>query len=322
MSAEGGFPSFDGATGWLNTRPLTLAELQGRVVLVQFWTYTCINWLRTLPYVRAWTAKYEKQGLVAVGAHTPEFQFEHDHDNVRRAATELMVDYPIAIDSDYGIWEAFGNHYWPALYLVDAHGHIRHQQFGEGKYDQSERKLQRLLDEAGGDGVDDDPVEVDPQGIEAAADWSNLQSPESYVGYDRAESFASPGRPALDERRVYTAPARLGLNEWALSGDWTMRPQAVASNEPGGRIACRFHARDLHLVLGPGARGIPVRFRVLIDGQPPGVAHGLDVDDDGNGTVTEPRLYQLMRQPAPIDDRLFEIEFLDQGADAFVFTFG
>jgi thiol-disulfide isomerase/thioredoxin len=314
-------PSFDGATGWLNSEPLSFAGLGGNVVLVQFWTYTCINWLRTLPYTRAWAEKYEGQGLVVIGAHTPEFPFEHNHDNVRRAATALMVEYPIAIDSEYAIWAAFGNQYWPALYFVDAQGHIRHQQFGEGDYEQSEWTLQRLLAEAGADSADDTLVDVDGQGVEAAADWGSLQSPESYLGYERAESFASLG-PVLDERHVYTAPERLRRNHWALSGDWTMEREAVVSNAPNGRIADRFHARDLHVVMGPGTQGAPVRFRVRIDGRPPGAAHGLDVDDQGNGTVTEPRLYQLIRQPAPIVERIFEIEFLDPGVEACVFTFG
>jgi thiol-disulfide isomerase/thioredoxin len=315
-------PSFDGATGWLNSKPLSLAGLRGNVVLAQFWTYTCINWLRTLPYVRAWAEKYAGQGLVVIGVHTPEFPVEHNLENVRRAATDLMVDYPIAIDSDYAIWEAFANQYWPALYLVDAQGHIRHQQFGEGGYEESERVLQRSLAEAGAHGVDDALVEVDARGVEAPADWDTLQSPESYLGYGRAQSFASTGRPVLEERHVYTVPERLRRNHWALSGDWTIEEQAVVLNEPNGRIADLFHARDLHLVMGPGARGAPVRFRVGLDGQPPGAAHGLDVDDQGNGTVSEPRLYQLIRQPAPIADRLFEIEFLDPGVEAFVFTFG
>jgi thiol-disulfide isomerase/thioredoxin len=322
VSTEGELPSLDGATGWLNSKPLTAVGLRGNVVLVQFWTYTCINWLRTLPYVRAWAEKYEGQGLVVIGVHTPEFPVEHNLENVRRAATDLMVDYPIAIDSDYAIWNAFDNQYWPALYVVDAQGHIRHHHFGEGAYEESERALQRLLAEAGAQHVDDTLVEVDARGVETAADWDSLQSPESYLGYGRAESFASPGRPELDEHHVYTAPERLRRNHWALSGDWTMEQQAVVLNEPNGRIADSFHARDLHLVMGAGARGIPVPFRVRLDGQPPGAAHGLDVDDQGNGTVTEPRLYQLIRQRAPIADRLFEIEFLDPGVEAFVFTFG
>jgi thiol-disulfide isomerase/thioredoxin len=314
-------PSFDGATGWLNSKPLSATGLRGNVVLVQFWTYTCINWLRTVPYVRAWAEKYERQGLVAIGVHTPEFPVEHDRENVQRAGTDLLVDYPVAIDNDYAIWNAFGNQYWPALYLTDAPGNIRHHQFGEGGYEQSERVLQRLLTDAGAH-VDDALVEVDARGVEAPADWDTLQSPESYLGYGRAQSFASAGRPVLDERHIYTVPDRLRLNHWALSGDWTIEEQAAVLNEPNGRIADSFHARDLHLVMGPGARKVPVPFRVRLDGQAPGVAHGLDVDAQGNGTVTEPRLHQLIRQPPPIADRLFEIEFLDPGVEAFVFTFG
>jgi thiol-disulfide isomerase/thioredoxin len=321
-SIEGELVSLDSATGWLNSNPLSAAGLRGNVVLVQFWTYTCINWLRTLPYVRAWVEKYEGQGLVVIGAHTPEFPVEHDRQNVRRAATHLMVDYPIAIDNDYEIWNGFGNQYWPALYLVDAQGQIRYHHFGEGAYDETERALQLALTNAGAHHVDDALVEVDARGVEAPADWDTLQSPESYLGYGRAESFVSPGRPAFDERHVYTAPERLRLNQWALSGDWTIGQQAAVLNEPNGRIADRFHARDLHLVMGPGAREVPVPIRVRLDGLPPGDAHGLDVDDQGNGTVTEPRMYQLIRQPAPIADRLFEIEFPDPGVEAFVFTFG
>jgi hypothetical protein len=234
----------------------------------------------------------------------------------------MRVDFPIAIDSDYAIWSAFDNHYWPALYFVDAQGHIRHHQFGEGEYEQSEMILQQLLEEAGNGGIGDEPVSVDARGTEAAADWGSLRSPENYLGYERTRNFASPGGAVLDERRVYDAPARLGLNHWALSGDWTIEQQAAELNEPNGRIAYRFHARDLHLVMGPAARGTSVRFRVLIDGRPPVSAHGIDVDDQGNGTVSEQRLYQLIRQPKLIADRLFEIEYLGPGVEAYAFTFG
>src|SRR5215212_2973216 len=322
LPIEGAMPSLGGATGWLNSRPLTAAGLRGKVVLIDFWTYTCINWLRQLPYVRAWAEKYRDQGLVVIGVHTPEFAFERDLDNVRRAAKDMRVDYPIAIDSDYAIWRAFDNRYWPALYFVDAQGHIRHHHFGEGDYEQSEMINQRLLAEAGNGGVDHELVSVDARGAEAAADWGSLRSPENYVGYERTENFASPGGAVLDERRVYAAPTRLRLNHWALSGDWTVEEEATVLNEANGRIAYRFHARDLHLVMGPAARGTSVRFRVLIDGQPPGAAHGIDVDDQGNGTVAEQRLYQLVRQPKPIADRQFEIEFLDSGVEALAFTFG
>jgi len=291
-------------------------------VLIDFWTYTCINWLRTLPYVRAWAEKYKDHGLVVIGVHSPEFSFEKGIDNVRRAVKDMKVDYPVAVDSEHAIWRAFNNAYWPALYFVDAKGQIRHHQFGEGEYEQSERMIQRLLAETGVGGIGDEMVSVNGRGAEAAADWTSLKSPENYVGYERTENFASPGGAVLGRRRAYVAPAQLRLNQWALSGDWTMGQEATQLNGPNGRIAYRFHARDLHLVMGPPARGTSMRFRVLIDGQPPGAAHGIDVDDKGNGALTEARLYQLIRQPTPIADRQFEIEFLDSGAEAFAFTFG
>lgn len=322
LPIESELPSLGGATGWLNSQPLTAAGVRGKVVLVEFWTYSCINWLRTLPYVRAWAEKYKDQGLVVIGVHSPEFEFEKSVDNVRRAAKDMRIDYPIAIDSDHAIWNAFDNQYWPALYFVDAKGRIRHHQFGEGEYEQSEMIIQQLLAEAGISGITHELVSVDARGPEAAADWGNLKSPENYVGYRRTENFASPSGAVLDKSHVYALPAGLRLNHWALSGDWTMGKQAAALNQANGRIVYRFHARDLHLVMGPGARGTSVRFRVLIDGDPPGAAHGSDVDDQGNGTVAEQRLYQLIRQPKPIADRQFEIEFLDSGVEAFVFTFG
>ncbi len=322
LPIEGELPSLDSATGWLNSQPLTAAGLRGKVVLIDFWTYTCINWLRSLPYVRAWAEKYKDQGLVVIGVHAPEFAFEKNIDNVRRAAKTMRVDYPIAIDNDYAIWRAFENEYWPALYLVDAQGRIRHHHFGEGDYERSEMIIRRLLAEAGVGGIGQELVSVDTRGAEAAADWDSLKSPENYVGQERTRNFASPGGAVLGKRRVYAVPARLRLNQWALSGDWTMERQATVLNKPNGRIAYRFHARDLHLVMGPAARGTSVRFRVLIDGRPPGAAHGIDVDDQGKGTVTEQRLYQLIRQPTPIADRQFEIEFLDPGVEAFAFTFG
>jgi thiol-disulfide isomerase/thioredoxin len=322
LSVEGDLPSFGGATGWLNSQPLTAAGLRGKVVLVDFWTYTCINWLRSLPYVRAWAEKYKDQGLVVIGVHTPEFGFEKDIDNVRRAAKDMGVAYPIALDNDYAVWRAFRNNAWPALYFVDAQGRIRHHHLGEGEYERSEKIIQQLLAEAGAADVGQKLVSVDARGAEAAADWGSLKSPENYVGYERTENFASTGGAVSGKPRVYAAPARLRLNHWALSGDWTMQKQATVLNKANGRIAYRFHARDLHLVMGPAARGASVRFRVLIDGQPPGAAHGIDVDDQGNGTVTEQRLYQLIRQPKPIADRQFEIEFLDPGVEAFAFTFG
>jgi thiol-disulfide isomerase/thioredoxin len=322
LPIEGELPSLGSATEWLNSQPLTAAGLRGKVVLISFWTYTCINWLRQLPYVRAWAEKYKDQGLVVIGVHTPEFAFERDVENVRWAAKDMRVDYPIAIDNDYSIWRAFNNSYWPALYFVDAQGNIRHHQFGEGEYEQSEMILQQLLEEAGNGGIGHELVSVDARGAEAAADWGSLKTPENYLGYERTENFASPGGAVLDTRRVYATPERLRLNHWALSGDWTVEKQATVLNKANGRIAYRFHARDLHLVMGPAARGTSVRFRVLIDGQVPGAAHGIDVDDQGNGTVAEQRMYQLIRQPEPIADRQFEIEFIDSGVEAFAFTFG
>jgi thiol-disulfide isomerase/thioredoxin len=319
---EGELPSLGGATEWLNSPPLTAADLRGKVVLVEFWTFTCINWLRSLPYVRAWAEKYKDKGLVVIGVHTPEFGFEKNVDNVRRAAKAMSIDYPVALDSKYALWRAFTNEYWPALYFVDAKGRIRHHQFGEGEYDLSEKIIQQLLSEAGNASVDHDLVAIQPSGVEAAADIVNLKSPENYTGYDRAENFASPGGAVVNKPYVYTIPAKLKPNQWALSGDWTSSPQYIGLNKASGRIAYRFHARDLHLVMGPASPGASVRFRVRIDGQPPRADHGIDVDQQGNGTVTEPRLYQLIRQQKPDSDRQFEIEFLDPGVQAFAFTFG
>lgn len=322
LPMEGMLPSFDGATEWLNSPPLTPASLRGKVVLVNFWTYTCINWLRSLPYVRAWAEKYKDQGLVVIGVHTPEFPFEHNIENVRRAAKDMRIEYPIAIDNEYAVWDAFNNHYWPALYFVDAKGQIRHHQFGESEYEQSEMIIQQLLADAGISGISHDLVSVDARGVEAPADWGSLKSPENYVGYQRTENFASPGRATLGRPHIYTAPEYLTLNHWALAGEWTMEPEFTVLNKANGRITYRFHARDLHLVMGPATRGTSARFRLLLDGQAPGDAYGLDVDDQGNGTVTDQRLYQLIRQPKPIFDRQVEIEFLDAGVQAFAFTFG
>jgi thiol-disulfide isomerase/thioredoxin len=314
--------SLDRADEWLNSPPLTAPALRGKVVLIDFWTYTCINWLRTFPYVRAWDQKYRNQGFVVIGVHAPEFAFEKDPNNVRRAVKDMRVDYPVALDNDHVIWRAFNNIEWPALYFVDAQGRVRHRYLGEGAYEQSEMIIQELLAEAGIAGVSHEPVAVDGRGLEAAADWSDLKSPETYVGYGRTQNFTSPGGAVSDQPRVYTLPAQLRLNDWALAGDWTMKRQAAALNKPNGRITFRFHARDLHLVMGPAVPGTPLRFRVLIDGQPPGAAHGGDVDEQGAGTVTEQRLYQLIRQAKPIADRQFEIEFLDPGVETFSFTFG
>jgi thiol-disulfide isomerase/thioredoxin len=314
--------SLERANEWLNSPPLTASALRGKVVLIDFWTYTCINWLRTLPYIRAWHEKYRNQGLVVVGVHAPEFTFEKNIDNVRLAVKNMRVDYPVAIDNEHVIWRAFDNQYWPALYFVDSQGHVRYHHFGEGAYDQSEMIIQELLAETAIGGIDREPALVDARGIEAAADWGSLKSPENYVGYERTQNFASPGGAMLDKPRLYALPSRLRLNDWALSGDWTVKNQAVLLNNPNGAIAYRFHARDLHLVMGPAAPGTSARFRVLIDGQPPGAAHGIDVDEQGAGTVTEQRLYQLIRQPKPIADRQFDIEFLDSGVEVFAFTFG
>ena len=322
LPAEGYLPGFDGATGWLNTQPLTAEGLQGKVVLVDFWTYTCINWLRTLAYVRAWAEKYQDRGLVVVGVHTPEFPFEQDADNVRQAAEEMRVRYPIALDSDYAVWRAFSNQYWPAVYIADAKGRIRHHQFGEGGYDDCERGVQQLLREAGVDGIADDLVSLAPDGFEAQADWTNLRSPETYLGYAQGQNFASRGGAEIGVPSTYVAPDTLMLNQWALSGDWTIESGASVLNGAEGRIAFRFHARDVHLVMGPPAPTTTVPFRVLVDGHPPGDAHGLDVNDEGHGTVSQQRLYQLIRERGTIADRTFEITFLAAGAEAYVFTFG
>jgi thiol-disulfide isomerase/thioredoxin len=310
------------ADQWLNSSPLTPDALRGKVVLVNFWTYTCINWRRQLPYVSAWAEKYKDQGLVVIGVHAPEFEFEKNTANVRWAVNEMKIDYPVAVDNSHRIWRAFENQAWPALYFIDAQGRVRHHHFGEGSYEQSEMVIQALLREAGATGVSREPVSVDARGHDAAADWANLRSPENYVGFERAEHFVSPGGIVADRPHVYAQPARWRLNEWALSGDWTVRRDAAALNKAGGSIITRFHARDLHLVMGPAAPGKSVKFRVLIEGQPPGAARGVDVDEQGFGTVTEQRMYQLIRQPGPIADRRFEIEFFGPGAEAFAFSFG
>jgi thiol-disulfide isomerase/thioredoxin len=306
-AGAGHLPGFDGATGWLNSEPLTPADLRGKVVLVDFWTYTCINWLRTLGYVRAWAEKYEGKGLVVIGVHTPEFPFERDPENVRWAVEEMRVGYPVALDPDYAVWQAFSNHYWPAVYIADAEGKIRHNHFGEGGYDECEQVIQQLLGEEGGDLVS--PV---LEGFEVQADWANLESPETYLGSDQAQHFAGQGVP-LD---------RLRLNDWALAGEWKVEPGASVLNAAGGSVAFRFHARDVNLVMGPRSPGTSVPFRVSVDGEPPGRAHGFDVDEQGNGTVVKQRLYQLIREPGSIEARTFEITFLEPGAEAYCFTFG
>ena len=322
LPTEGHFPSLEGATEWLNSPPLDPGDLRGRVVVVDFCTYTCINWIRTLPYVRAWAEKYRDHGVVVIGVHTPEFSFEHELENVRRLLKELNVEYPIAVDNEYAVWDAFSNNYWPALYFIDAQGRIRHHRFGEGDYERSEGVIQNLLIEAGADRVADDLVAVDPVGPEAEADWDDLRSPETYLGFGRTRSFASPGGMAAGRLHSYVAPDALRLNDWALSGDWTAEAESIVLNQANGRISFRFHARDVHLVMGPVSGATSVAFRASIDGNPPGGASGNDMDDEGTGLLVEQRMYQLIRQEGPIVDRLFEIEFLDRGAEAFVFTFG
>jgi thiol-disulfide isomerase/thioredoxin len=308
MSIGTEMPSLTGATGWLGSEPLTPAGLRGRVVLVDFWTYTCINWLRTLPYLQAWNERYGGGPFTLIGVHTPEFGFEGDIDNIRREASRLGVDYPIAADPDYAVWRAFDNHYWPARYFVDAGGRIRHRHFGEGDYENSELIIQQLLGEAGAADAGLEPVSVDAPGIEAPADWDTLRTPETYLGYLRAEREASRA-------------ADLRLNQWALTGEWDVGGQAIALGAPGGAIAFRFQARDVHLILAPPAGG-SARFVVRLDGRAPGPDHGLDVDEQGAGTVIEPRLYQLLRQRGPIVERTVEIEFPDAGVEAYCFTFG
>jgi thiol-disulfide isomerase/thioredoxin len=328
LPVEGELPPFGGATEWLNSAPLAPAGLRGKVVLVSFWTYTCINWLRQLPYLRAWADKYAGHGLTVVGVHTPEFGFEHQAGNVRRAVKDMRVEYPVAMDNDYAIWRAFDNHYWPALYFADAGGRIRHHHFGEGEYQQAEMIIQQLLADAGSGDTSHSMVSPHAGGIEAAADWASLRSPENYTGYERTENFASPGGLVPGRPHDYPAPPQLELNHWALSGSWAAGEQATSLDQAGGQLTYRFHARDLHLVMGTGSGpdGGPaaagVRFRALLDGQPPGVAHGSDIDAQGHGTVAEPRLHQLIRQPGPIVDRTLEITFLDPGAQAYAFTFG
>jgi thiol-disulfide isomerase/thioredoxin len=310
------------ATAWINSSALSRGDLEGKVVLVQFWTFTCINWLRTLPYFRAWAERYRSAGLVSIGVHTPEFTFEHDLDNIRRAVAALKVDYPIAVDSDYAIWRGFNNQYWPALYLLDGRGRVRYHQFGEGEYAASERMVQQLLTEAGSRDVTGGLSSVEGRGLEAAADWPDLRSPENYLGYERTERFASPGDIAPRRRRTYALPAELRQNEWALQGDWTIDKDRISPNQPNARLAYCFHGRDLHLVMGPPSGSRPVRFRVLLDGNPPNGARGLDVDSQGKGVASEQRLYQLIRQPKPVVDRVMQVEFLDPGIELFSFTFG
>ena len=308
-------PSLGGAAAWLNSEPLGPAELRGHVVLVNFWTLTCINWLRQEPYVRAWSQAYRNDGLIVIGVHTPEFSFEHEIDLVRQATKERAIDYPVAVDNDYAIWSAFANHYWPALYFIDAEGIIRDDHFGEGRYEQSERVIQRLL------GIERELVSVEALGVEAEADWDHLETPETYLGYARNDRFASPNGAALDERRTYELPERLPFNHWALAGEWTIGRESVVLDRAGGSIAYRFHARDAHLVLSRGSLE-PIPFRVLLDGDAPGPSGGVDVAEDGNGVLRDGRLYQLVREHEAVRERTLEVTFLEPGAEAYAFTFG
>ncbi|AKV10827.1 cytochrome C biogenesis protein [Pseudomonas fluorescens NCIMB 11764] len=322
LPIEGNLPPLDGAVQWLNSPPLTAQALKGKVVLVDFWTYSCINCLRTLPYVKAWAEKYRDQGLVVIGVHAPEFAFERNVGNVTKAMKDLGITYPVAIDNDYKIWRAFNNEYWPAHYFADAQGRIRYHHFGEGDYAESERVIQQLLREAGAAKVADGLINANAEGVQRAPDMNEVLSPETYVGYQRSEHFVPETSLVPDKSTTYNPPSQLALNDWSLGGQWTVGSERATSSAPASRIVYRFHARDLHLVLGPAADGKPVRFKVLIDGKAPGDAHGTDVAPDGSGSVTEQRLYQLVRQPDGVTDRTFSIEFLDPGVSAYAFTFG
>lgn len=322
LPVEGQLPSLAGAVQWLNTAPLTAEQLKGKVVLVDFWTYSCINCLRTLPYVKAWADKYRDQGLVVIGVHAPEFAFERDVNNVTKAMKDLGIHYPVAIDNDYKIWRAFDNQYWPAHYFADAEGRIRYHHFGEGAYDESERVIQELLREAGNSQITTDLIDASGNGVQQAANMSDVKSPETYLGFERAEHFVSPGGAKSNQVTDYSTPQHLSLNTWGLDGLWNIGSEQASLKAPQGKIVYRFHARDLHLVLGPGSDGQPVRFKVSIDGQAPGDAHGTDVAPDGSGTVTEQRLYQLVRQSGDVTDHTFSIEFNDPGVSAYAFTFG
>lgn len=322
LPVEGNLPPLDGAVQWLNSSPLDAQALKGKVVLVDFWTYSCINCLRTLPYLKAWAEKYRDQGLVVIGVHAPEFAFERNVGNVSKAMKDLGINYPVAIDNEFRIWRAFNNEYWPAHYFADAQGRIRYHHFGEGAYAESERVIQQLLREAGAAKVADGLINASAEGVQLAPDMNEVQSPETYVGYQRAEHFVAETRLTPDKVTTYNPASQLALNDWSLDGQWNVGPERATSSAPAGRIVYRFHARDLHLVLGPGADGKPVRFKVLIDGKAPGEAHGTDVAPDGSGNVTEQRLYQLVRQSGAVTDRTFSIEFLDPGVSAYAFTFG
>jgi cytochrome c biogenesis protein CcdA/thiol-disulfide isomerase/thioredoxin len=322
LGDEGPMPDLSGAVSWINSQPLSRNSLRGKVVLIDFWTYSCINCLRALPYVEGWADKYKGAGLVVIGVHTPEFAFEKERANVEKAVRDLKITYPVAIDSEYKIWQAFHNEYWPAHYFIDGKGRIRYHHFGEGEYEESERVIQQLLKENGAQSISDAVISASGNGVEAAPDKANTQSPETYVGYRRAEHFASAEPIAKDSRKTYTLLPRFSLNQWALAGDWKVGEESAVLQAAPGKIVFRFHARDLHLVLGPTKNGKPIRFTVKLDGTPPGEDHGSDADKNGSGTVQEHRLYQLIRQKGPVEDRTFEIEFLDPGVQAFAFTFG
>lgn len=322
LPIEGRLPSFAGATAWLNSGPLTAADLRGKVALVSFWNFTCINWLRERPYVRGWAERYKDKGLVVIGVHAPEFAFEKNIDDVHRDIRDAQIGYPIAVDNDHAIWRAFNNRYWPALYFVDAQGRIRHHQFGEGGYEQAEEVIRQLLAEARSGDVGPEPAALEARGAEVAADWTNLKSPETYIGYGRTENFASPGGVREDVPSLYRVTSPGPRNWWSLGGVWTVGEEFATAGEKSGRITYRFHARDLHLVLAPATPGRPVRFRIKVDGAAPGADHGVDAEADGSGVVQDGRLYQLVRQTGAVADRTFEIEFLDPGVRAYAFTFG
>jgi cytochrome c biogenesis protein CcdA/thiol-disulfide isomerase/thioredoxin len=322
LKKEGTLPSLDGAVTWLNSAPLTREQLKGRVVLIDFWTYSCINCLRSIPYVEAWAEKYKNDGLVVIGVHTPEFAFEKDVANVAKSLTDLKITYPVVVDSNYAIWKAFNNEYWPAHYFIDANGSIRFHHFGEGQYDESEEVIQQLLREKNAHFETGGLVQVSASGAQAASDMGDAASPETYIGYARQENYASPQQIKQDGSQSYAAPSRLTVNQWGLTGAWSVSDEHATLVAAPGKVIFRFHARDLHLVLGPAKKGKPVRFRVRIDGSAPGEDHGVDTDDQGRGAVNEYRLYQLIRQKGKVEDRTFEIEFLDPGVQAFAFTFG
>jgi thiol-disulfide isomerase/thioredoxin len=315
-------PSLSTATTWINSGPIASEDLQGKTVAIDFWTYTCINWRRTVPYLKSWVERYESAGLVLIGVHSPEFEFEKDLDNVRQAVRQIGIEYPVAVDNNFAIWQAFSNQYWPALYIFDSQGRLRRQLFGEGEYEEAGELVRQLLGEAGQRELDAGPARIDARGAEVPADWEHLQSPENYLGWRRTENFGSPGGIVRGKPHLYSLPHETVRNGWGLSGTWTVGVDRAIAGVAGGNIAYRFHARDLHLVMGPQTRGEAIRFRVLLDGEPPGGAHGIDVDRDGLGTLRDQRMYQLIRQPAAIEDCLFEIEFLEPGAATFCFTFG